>query len=356
MRYLLLVVVLLGIVFAAYLALAPAKIDPVAWTPPANPGLTGPYSANEKLKGATLAKVRPGVGPEDVALGNDGFIYTGLENGSVVRLRADGSVPPEVFAETGGRPLGMAFAPSGELVVADSKRGLLSVSPDGTVVTLTTRAADQPIAFADDVAIAGDGTVYFSDASSRGPDTAVQLDSWEAKATGRLLAYDPKTRATRVLLSDLRFANGVAMGPGDAYVLVTETLGYRVTRYWLAGDKAGTHDVFVDGLPGLPDNISFDGKGTFWVALVSPRNEWADPLAERPVLRKMLFNLFTLFGFPNAGSRYGWVIGLDADGKVTANLQDPSGRVHTVTSVNRYGDQLVLGSIAMDAIATIAVP
>ena len=94
MRYVLLVLLALLLGFAAWLAFAPAPIDPVAWTPPANPGLTGPYAANEALKGATLASIVPGHGPEDVAQGPDGLLYTGLEDGSIVRLKADGSTPP----------------------------------------------------------------------------------------------------------------------------------------------------------------------------------------------------------------------------------------------------------------------
>lgn len=355
MRYVLLLVLLAIVGFATYLALAPAPIDPVAWDAPGNPGLTGPYKPNEALKGATLASVRPGTGPEDVAMGPDGLLYTGLANGDIVRLKAGGSTPPQKFANTGGRPLGLEFASGGELIVADAYRGLLSVAADGKVTVLTVRARDKPIAFADDLAIAADGTIYFSDASSRGYE-GVDLDAWEAAPTGRLLAFDPATGETQVLLENLSFANGVALGPDEDYVLVNETFAYRITRYWLKGGKAGKSEPFIEGLPGFPDNLSFDGSRRFWVALVSPRNDTLDSLAARPMLRKMLFNLFRLIGFPESASRYGWIIGVGTNGLIEANLQDPGGHIHSVTSVNRLGGMLVLGSLAMDAIATLPAP
>jgi hypothetical protein len=355
MRYVILIVVGLLVAGAAWLALAPLPIEPVAWSPSANPGLTGPFLPNEALKGATLARVAPGRGPEDIALGPDGLIYTGLEDGSIVRLKADGSTPPQVYARTGGRPLGMKFSAYGALIVADARRGLLSVTADGTVTVLAVKAGGVPIAFADDLDIGADGTIYFSDASRRGLDHFV-LDAWEGKPSGRLLAYDPATQETRVLLEGLHFANGVALAPDGSYVLVNETLAYRVTRLWLTGPKAGTHDVFLDGLPAFPDNISSDGLGVFWIALPAPRNDTLDGLSERPLLRRMLFAFFSLLGQDEPNAAYGWAIAVDRNGRVVANLQDPSGRIHDVTSVKRFGDMLVLGSLSMDAIATLPVP
>jgi len=60
-------------------------------------------------------------------------VYTGVGDGSILRVNPrTGSA--SVFANTGGRPLGVTFDASGErLYVADADRGLLSVSRDGKV-------------------------------------------------------------------------------------------------------------------------------------------------------------------------------------------------------------------------------
>ena len=61
--------------------------------------------------------------------------------------------------------------------------------------------------------------------------------------------------------------------------LVNETGSYRTLRYWLKGEKAGTSDIFADNLPSFPDNITFNGKDRFWVAIYAPRTAIADTLA-----------------------------------------------------------------------------
>ncbi len=131
------------------------------------------------MKGATLAAAGPG--PEDVARGADGLLYAGLADGRIVRLKADGSTPPETVAETGGRPLGLHAAPDG-LYVADAERGLLAVSLDGTVRTLTDAVDGARMVFVDDLDVAADGSIWFSDASAR---FASRTTSWTCGKGGR---------------------------------------------------------------------------------------------------------------------------------------------------------------------------
>ena len=77
-------------------------------------------------------------------------------------------------------------------------------------------------------------------------------------------------------------ANGIALNKDEDYLLVCETLKGRIRRLWyhdnsciidllilqnrLNGPKTGTNDILVTGLPGAVDNISYNGKGTFYVA------------------------------------------------------------------------------------------
>ena len=76
-----------------------------------------------------------------------------------------------------------------------------------------------------------DGTVYFSDASSKFAEEENHLDMLEARPHGRLLAYDPASATTTVLLDDLYFANGVALSEAEDFVLINETYRYRIRRY-----------------------------------------------------------------------------------------------------------------------------
>jgi strictosidine synthase-like protein len=181
------------------------------------------------------------------------------------------------------------------------------------------------------------------------------LDFLEGRTTGRLLRYDPRTGRVEVALDRLMFANGVALGPGDEYVLVNETLAARISRYWLRGPKAGQSDVFAAALPGYPDNLTYNGRGVFWVALPSPRNSELEALAGWPRFRKVVQRLPTRLREQKL-SRTAWVLGIDTDGQVVHNLQDAAGRYGPVTSVTEANGRLYLGSISTAAIGWTPAP
>ncbi len=342
--------VLLLLAAALYLALTPSPIDPLPWEAPEAPPMTAVLEPNDTLMKAELLARGQIHGPEDTAVDAQGRVYAGLHDGRVVRVLADDSV--ETFADTGGRPLGMDFDAAGNLILADAYKGLLRIDPQGRIEVLTTEADGLPFAFTDDLDIASDGIIYFSDASSRFQQPDYLLDLLEARPHGRLLSYDPSTGETRVLLDDLYFANGVALSANEDFVLVNETYRYRITRYWLKGERAGQHEVFIDNLPGLPDNLQGDRKGTFWVALPTPRKVDADFLHRHPWLKAQLAKLPRAL-WPKA-IPYGFAIALDENGKIVRSLHDTSGtHLRMVTSVKPVGDYLYFGSLDNDRIGKL---
>ncbi len=336
-----------------YLSFWPVPIDPVIWVPAPDPGFTGAFRSNASLA-AVEHLVELGPGPEDVTAGPDGLFYTGLEDGRIMRFDPNSTAPPTEFANTRGRPLGMQFDRTGNLIVADAFRGLLSVSSGGGATVLTDSVDGTPMLFPDDLDIAGDGTIWFSDASQRFGQDNYALDFLEGRATGRLLSYNPASGETTVHLEGLGFANGVALGPNDAYVLVSETLHARITRLWLTGSRAGESAPFIEALAGHPDNLAYNDAGIFWVALPTARMASLENLAQSPFRRRLLLRIPGLASVPLG--TLGWVIGIDTDGEVVHNLQDPAGGYPTVTSVNELDGQLYLGSIAATAVGRLAAP
>jgi sugar lactone lactonase YvrE len=336
-----------------FLVLAPTDVEPVAWTPPPAPSLSeGPYAANDRLAAVERIAALGGHGPESVAPDGKGSLCTGLLDGRIVRMALDGG-RAEVLTATAGRPLGMAFHPDGSLIVCDAKRGLYRVAPDGAERLLADSADGVPFRFTDDVSITRDGRyAYFTDASSKRGWGRHAEDILEHGGHGRLLRHDFETGATTTLVRGIQFANGVALGPGDAYVLFDETGSYRVRRYWISGPRAGTEDVFAEDLPGHPDNITFNGRDTFWVALFSPRDPFVDGLAGSPFLRKMVARAMTIAPVPVA--RRAMVLGLDLEGRVSANLQHPGRESYSpITSAREVGEWLYLGSLERDSLARV---
>ena len=109
----------------------------------------------------------PGTAPEDVVADADGNIWTGVEDGRIIRIRPDGS-SVQVVTDTGGRPLGLAVARDGRLLICDSHRGLLRYDPaTGAIETLVAEIDGRPLTFCSNVVESSDGTIFFTESTSR---------------------------------------------------------------------------------------------------------------------------------------------------------------------------------------------
>ena len=335
------------VVLVVYLVTWPVPINPAAWTPPAAPALAGVYAQNSEL--ARIERLRvDGFAPEDVAIDNHDRIYCGTEDGRVFRFQPDGT-RPDVFANTHGRPLGLIFAGDGNLIVADAVKGLLSIAVDGDITVLSTGADGVPFRCTNDLDVAQDGTIYFTDSSYKFPLAELKADLLEHQPNGRLLAYDPRTKQTRVVLRNLYFANGVAVSPDQSFVLVNETGTYSVRRFWLSGPMQGQSAIFIDNLPGFPDGISSNGRDIFWLALVNQRDSALDGLLPHPFLRKVVMRL-PAFLQPHI-RRYAFVLALDSNGRVVRNMQDSSPQCFAqIANVVEHKGTLYFGSIGESAI------
>jgi sugar lactone lactonase YvrE len=340
-------VVMVGLVLMAYLFFWPTKIDPVAYSPPPKPEMIGVLAPNKKLLDAELIARGSVNGPEDVVLDADGTIYCGTQDGKIIRVRKDGHV--ETFAETGGRPLGLAFDRENNLIVADAYKGLLSIDPGGSIAVLSTAAEGLPYKFTDHLDISSDGIIYFTDASDTYQQDEYLFDLLESRPNGRFLRYDPESGRAEVLLQDLYFANGVALSQNENFVLVNETYRYRIQRYWLKGPKAGTSEIFAENLPGFPDNITSNRRGTFWLALFTVRNDRMDRMHPNPMLKKILSRL-PKFLWPKP-KPYGIILALNENGDILESLQDPTGdHLMEITSAREQDGFLYLGSLHNDRI------
>lgn len=332
------------------LLLSPSPIDSAAWTPPVAPKLADVTVANNLLVSADLLAKGNIYGPEDVAVDQQGRLYGGTQDGLIKRVLTNGTV--ETWVNTHGRPLGLHFDSNNNLIVCDAYKGLLSINPQGEITTLTTSSDGIPFVFTDDVDIASDGKIYFTDASSKWNQANFMLDLLETKPYGRFLVYDPATKETTTLISDMYFSNGVALSQQEDFVLVNETWRYRIIRYWLKGEKAGSHDIFADNLPGFPDGVSSNRKGRFWVAFPTLRLPTIDKLHPTPWLKNISAKLPE--PLKPKPIDYGLVLALDEKGNIEGSLHDPSGEtLKEITSAEEHEGYLYLGTLHNDRIGRL---
>lgn len=345
--------------------LASTYLDPVALTVTPVKGMAGlmPHETAPKLAEATILAAGEVDGPEDVILDRQGDLYCGTRDGYIMRLAAGDAARAEPLAKIGGRPLGLAFDREDRIVACVAGMGLVRVSLDGVVELLTDQTErslfsvqdDTVIRMADDLDIAPDGVIYFTDATKRYDIENWGLDLLEGRPNGRLLSYDPASGKTRTVCDNLVFPNGVCLTHDGRHLLVASTWDCAILAFDLADMKAGPR-VFLDGLPGYPDNINRASDGGYWIALTGMRNPVIDLAMKHPGLRRRMTKRVPptnwLFGNLNIGG----VLKIDGTGRIVDSLWDEaSGPLYMITSMREHEGALYLGGVTNNKIGRLAL-
>lgn len=221
---------------------------------------------------------------EGLAFDGAGRLYVAdLHGDRVVVLDPAGAVAATLGAGALEQPVGVALAPGGDVLVADS-RGVTRLGPDGTAVAAWN--ADEP----GGIAVAADGTVFVSEADSvarftgagaplggfaadrpRGIAVAADGTLWVAVVGG--LAHVTAAGAP-LATTPADHAHGVAVAP-DGTVLVAERERDRVTRVAPDGTPVATiEDAFDE-----PRGVAVDCRGGIAVADDSPQRIHRIPAA-----------------------------------------------------------------------------
>ncbi|MDQ0473239.1 ABC transporter permease [Labrys wisconsinensis] len=334
----------------AYLTLPPApKVDAPA----------SPYALNDRLREVEIIGLGQIEGPEDVILDRDDNLYCGTRHGDIVRFFGPDHKRHEVFAHIGGHPLGMAFDRSGNLLVCIGGMGLFQVAPDKTVTKLTDETNrswtsivdDSRLRLADDVDVAPDGRIYFSEATVRYEQEDWATDALESRASGRIICYDPRTGKTRTEIPKLVFANGVAMCRDGESFLFAESWTCSISRYWFAGPNQGRRERVISDLPGYPDNINRASDGNYWLALLGMRGPALDLALTMPGFRRRMAKRVApdQWLYPNINT--GCVVKFNEKGEILDSLWDLGGLNHPmITSMREHRGWLYLGGVSNNRI------
>lgn len=322
-------------------------IEPRRWRPPV--AATGKPSAMQNFRLFNT----DGFGTEDVAVRQDGQVVTGLADGRIIAVNPT-SGECTTLANTSGRPLGIEVHPKGGYVVCDKEKGLLFISEQGEVKSLVSEFQGGPIKFANNAAVAKDGTIYFSDSSQRFGLADWRGDVIEHCPTGRLYKRAPDGKVD-LLVDNLAFANGVALAPDESFVVVAQTCEYDMKRVDLKGPNKGRVSSFGCSLPGFPDNISTGEDGNLWVTIVAPRVSLVDFfLPKHPFWRKLIWRIPEHLQ-PQGDTAF-YVIAFSPEGKQVHNFFCRHPAFGNATGARQVGSQVWVGSIRHAAIARFDLP
>ncbi|XP_050464407.1 adipocyte plasma membrane-associated protein Hemomucin-like [Cataglyphis hispanica] len=254
------------------------------------------------------------IGPEALAAYN-GQLYTGIMNdGYIVRIEEDGFVPIVTFGKKCdglwqehkcGRPLGLKFDKKGNLYAVDAYYGIFKVNVATgeykNIVNISKPIDGKFPLIPNSIEIMENGDLYWTHSST---DFALYdlVQLFFTNPSGRLIRYNAAKKKNEVLLENLAFANGVILSDDENFILVAESLACRIIKYHLKGPKSGQHEIFIEGLPGTPDNLQSDGQGGFLVTTVftitSEHPQLIVTLTPHPYLRKMLVRSLLMFELP----------------------------------------------------------
>ncbi|MDE2606679.1 MAG: SMP-30/gluconolactonase/LRE family protein [Burkholderiales bacterium] len=333
--------------------------------PDCSEGAAGPWAVNNRLRDVSLIGLGRIEAPEDVILDRDNNLYAGSRHGDVIRFFAPDYERMEVFAHIGGQPLGMAFDRQWNLLVCVGGMGLYKVDPAGEVSLATDETNrswssindDSRLRLADDLDIADDGRVFFSEATVRYEMHEWPVDGLEARGNGRIVCWDPRDNTTRTVLRGLRFPNGICVASDRQSILFAETWGCCVKRYWFDGPRKGEVAMVIDNLPGYPDNINLASDGNYWLALVGMRAPAYDLAMRMPGFRRRMAKRVPVdeWLFPNINT--GCVLKFNEAGQVMETLWDLGGENHPmITSMREHRGYLYLGGISNNRIGRYKLP
>uniref|UniRef100_A0A803STE7 Adipocyte plasma membrane-associated protein n=1 Tax=Anolis carolinensis TaxID=28377 RepID=A0A803STE7_ANOCA len=355
------VAVIIPLFGAIILLKCPIDPQPISFKEP--PVLTGPLEPNFKLRQAERLFENQLVGPESIANIGD-VLFTGTADGKILKIEngeihtlarlGHGPCTGREDEPTCGRPLGIRVGPKNTLFVADAYYGIFEINPvSGEVIPLVsskTPIEGKNLSFINDLTLTRDGRkIYFTDSSSKWHRKDYSLLIMEASDDGRLFEYDRVTKEVKVLMGGLRFANGVQLSPSEDFVLVAETTMARIRRYYVSGLMKGGEDMFVENMPGFPDNIRLSSSGGYWVAMsairANPGFSMMDFLSEKPWIKRIIFKLLSQETVIKFVPKYSLLVELSDTGSYRRSFHDPNGMVASyISEAHEHNGHLYLGS------------
>ncbi len=192
-------------------------------------------------------------------------------------FKADPSGAVTLVAEYDGEPNGMKITADGRLLVTDYKHGLMAIDPvTGAVTPHCTRFRLERFKGVNDLCIAKDGTVWFTDQGQTGLQDP----------TGRVFRLTP-AGALDLFLEGIPSPNGIALSLDERICYIAVTRGNNVWRAPIMPDgrpsKVGVFLQLSGG--GGPDGLAVTADGGLVVAHAGMGSVWVFSKLGEPLYR-----------------------------------------------------------------------
>ncbi|WP_203293817.1 SMP-30/gluconolactonase/LRE family protein [Maricaulis parjimensis] len=303
-------------VFGLFWVMWPSSIQPAYWNEPRPPAMTGVLARNGVLDQARRYAIgEPGTAT-GLTLAADGSVYFGTPDGHIHRfIPGRPENPVQEIARITDTPIyGLGWAEPHVLAIA-SQSGLYALDlVNGSVDRLSIGVAAHPFGFVNDLTVAADGTIFFTDSSARWQlmdrESRYFREMLENRPTGSIYAWNPALDQTVLVRDQLHYPNGIVMAPGGDSLLFSETFRHRIMRLWLHGPDAGMMEVVASNLPGYPDSLTLDPQGRLVVSMLTTRDPALRTLHRHPALAS-LYTKLPAWLRPNLRPAEGFILVLD---------------------------------------------
>jgi gluconolactonase len=208
------------------------------------------------------------------------LIFSDIPNNRQMRLLEDDN-HLSVFRSPSYNSNGNTVDRQGRLVTCQhSGRRVVRTEFDGRVTILADRYNGKQLNSPNDVVVASDDSIWFSDPSYGIGGNYEGLQAEQEQPTNNVYRIDPRSGEVTMVIDDFTQPNGLAFSPDEKKLYIVDSglthggpAHIRVFDVDVGTGRVSHGRVFAEGFaPGFTDGLRVDVEGNVWTSM-----GWADP-------------------------------------------------------------------------------